>query len=218
MWPYIKQYSFDSTVKVNGGVFFGLCEENADGTNMHKNQKTHFNWSQMPGVITNAALAKKKDIKQLIEDGVLTYHKKGIMTNREFLQFFGTDVCRKIYEDIWRAKLMQDISREEPLIALVDDCRFPDEIEAIQSVGGKVIHLTRSKFTDNHASESSLDNFQGFDAVIDNQNLSIHDTNVSIIKLLDEWGWLGKNLQPEPVKPNEQQPELVGGIHKIKEE
>ena len=103
------------------------------------------------------------------------------MTHREFLQFFGTDICRKIYEDIWRAKLIEDISRENPLLAVIDDCRFPEEIETIQSSGGKVIHLTRTTSQDRHASEAALDGFDGFDCVIDNQDLSIHETNIKII-------------------------------------
>jgi len=219
MWPYIKRYSFASTLKEIAVGLFGLKEENIYGNNIQKNQKTHFNWGDMPGVITSAALAKKKDIKKLIDDGVLIYHKAGRMTHREFLQFFGTDICRKVYEDIWRAKLIEDIVRESPLLAVIDDCRFPDEIEAIQDAGGKVIYLTRSNFTDSHASESALDDFSGFDALIDNADLSIHETNIKIIECLDHWGWLGKDIQPEPVTPVDlTQPELVGGIHKIKEE
>ena len=219
MWPYVKRYSFASTLKEIAVGLFGLREENIYGNNIQKNQKTNLQWGDMPGVITSAALAKKKDIKKLIDDGVLIYHKAGKMTHREFLQFFGTDICRKMYEDIWRAKLIEDIVRELPLLAVIDDCRFPDEIEAIQDAGGKVIYLTRSNFTDNHASESALDNFSGFDALIDNADLSIHETNIKIIECLDHWGWLGKDIQPEPVTPvNLTQPELVGGIHKIKEE
>jgi hypothetical protein len=110
------------------------------------------------------------------------------------------------------------VVRESPLLAVIDDCRFPDEIEAVQDAGGKVINLTRSKFKDNHASESALTGFTGFDAVIDNEHLSIHETNIEIIQHLDSWGWLGKDIQPDPITPTgTQQPELVGGIHKIKE-
>lgn len=220
MWPFIKKYSFASTLKELATGLFNLKSENVYGSNLQKNKKTHLNWSDMPGVITDAKLAKKKDIKELIDSGILIYHKSGTMTHREFLQFFGTDICRKIYEDIWRAKLIEDISRENPLLAVIDDCRFPDEIETIQSSGGKVIHLTRSKFKDSHASESSLNDFDGFDYVIDNKDLSIHETNVKIIEILDQWGWLGKDIQPEKVTPlsPESEPELVGGIHQIKEE
>ena len=30
--------------------------------------------------------------------------------------------------------------------------------------------------------------------IIDNQNLSIHETNIEIIKTLEEWGWLKEQL------------------------
>ena len=219
MWPYVKRYSFASTLKEIAVGLFGLKEDNIYGNNIQKNQKTHLHWDDMPGVITNAVLAKKKAIKKLIDDGVLIYHKAGKITHREFLQFFGTEICRKMYEDIWRTKLIEDVVRESPLLAVIDDCRFPDEIEAIQDAGGKVINLTRNKFTDSHASESALTGFSGFDVSIDNENLSIHETNIEIIQHLDSWGWLGKEIQPDPITPHDASgPTLVGGIHKIKEE
>ena len=162
---------------------------------------------------------KQKDIKKLIDTGVLRYHKPGRMSAREFLQFFGTDLCRKIYEDVWQSKLIKDVLDEEPLIAVIDDCRFPNEAMAIQESNGKVIRLTRSPFKDSHASEQSLSSYDNFDGVIDNANLSIHETNVELIKLLNEWGWLGAEITPEP-EPEEKPPEptLVGGIHKFKED
>ena len=46
--------------------------------------------------------------------------------------------------------------------------------------------------------------------------MTIHDTNVEIIRILDEWGWLGKEL-PETPPAQETEPTLVGGIHKFKE-
>jgi hypothetical protein len=56
------------------------------------------------------------------------------------------------------------------------------------------------------------------DAVIDNSDKTILETNKNIIELLDSWGWLG------PVLPKEQMPfskkEEAGntGIHKIKKD
>ena len=141
------------------------------------------------------------------------------MSAREFLQFFGTDICRFAYEDIWQSRLVKDIFIEQPLLAIVDDCRFPNEVEAISKAGGKVIKLTRSPHDDKHTSECSLSSYKNFDAIIDNANLSIHDTNIEIINLLSEWGWLGTEIAPAP-EPEEKapEPELVGGIHKFKED
>ena len=161
-------------------------------------------------------MEKQKEIQPLIQSGVLKYHKPGKMSVREFLQFFGTDICRQIYEDVWQTRLLKDISMEQPLIAIVDDCRFPNEVQAIQESDGKVIHLTRSKYGDSHASESALASCEDFDAVIDNQNMSIHEQNVEIIRLLTEWGWISTKVTPSPPEP--QEAELVGGIHKFKQD
>ena len=151
------------------------------------------------------------------------------MTAREFLQYFGTDVCRKIYDNIWVDRCIADIKFENPLLSIVDDCRFPNEADAIQRAGGKVIRLTRSPHQDSHASESALSEWDNFDAVIDNEGMTIHESCKELIRVLGDWGWLGKETtlqQPneklakhvqsgEPV--SEPEPQLVGGIHTIKE-
>lgn len=214
MWPYVKRYSFAGALKQIVTGIFELRDEQVYGAESQKNSKTWFKWEEMPGVITDLKLSKKPDIKKLIDTGVLKYHKPGKMSAREFLQFFGTDICRHIYEDVWQSRLMNDISREGSLLAVIDDCRFPNEAEAVQEAGGRIVKLTRGNHKDVHASECALDDYANFDAVIDNQDMTIHDTNVELIKLLDEWGWLGKEI-PAP-KPDDDKI-LIGGIHKFKE-
>ena len=211
MWPFVKKYSFASPLKHISTELFGLSHDNVYGSEAKKNTNTFFRWEDMPGVVTK----KDRYTKKLIADGVVKYHKPGKMTHREFLQFFGTDVCRKIYDEIWFTKLLNDVHAEQPLIAIVDDCRFINEVESIQKTGGKVIYLSRSPYQDSHSSESELDNYDDFDTVIDNSDLTIHETNVKIISALDDWGWLGKSVQPKPQTASDV--ELVGGIHKIKE-
>jgi len=222
MWPYIKKYSFSDPLKQISIGLFELREQQAYGGDADKNSRTIFRWEEMPGVITDKSLLKKKDIKSLVDGGKLFYHAPGKMTAREFLQFFGTDVCRGIHDDVWQSRLIKDIEAEQPLVAVVDDCRFANEVESIQAAGGKVINLTRDVYKDNHSSETSLSNHKKFDATIDNKNLSIHETNIVIIKLLTEWGWLSAEVRPQPQpqpKTEEQpKPELVGGIHKFKED
>jgi hypothetical protein len=219
MWPYIKSYSFASPLKQICTGLFEMQENQVYGTDAEKNTKTIFRWEEMPGVVTDSKLASQKAIKSLISDGTLKYHKPGRMAAREFLQFFGTDVCRAIYEDVWQSRLIKDIIAEEPLVAVIDDCRFPNEVQAVQEGGGKVIRLTRCNHKDSHASECALSSYKNFDAVIDNQNASISETNIEIIKTLTEWGWMGTELKPEELKksPNET-PHLIGGIHKFHEE
>lgn len=138
---------------------------------------------------------------------------------REVLQLIGTDMFRKIDPECWvrawkagvlelqvKTKLANKVrlavgepSEDIPLI-IVDDVRFPNEIEAIHSVGGKVIRFTRCPFKneDLHASETALDemeavslrdpnatiNGQRFDAVIDNSSMSIDEQNDAVLNIL----------------------------------
>lgn len=207
MWPYVKKYSFATPLKTIAKELFGVTEEQCHGTNKQKNEKIeHLLWENMPGVVTN-----EDDWKGLWQEENLHYHDEGPMTAREFLQFLGTNIMRKIYDNVWCEVLINSIKAQSPLLAVVDDLRFENEANYIQKNGGKIIRFTRKPHNDNHDSETALDDFEGFDAVIDNNSLSIKETNQKILETLDEWGWLGEEIkldepeQPKPVK-----------LHKIK--
>ena len=141
------------------------------------------------------------------------------MTGREFLQFFGSEVCRRIYEEIWVSRLVKDVESEGSLLAVIDDCRYPNEAEAIQNAGGKVIRLTRSNYNDSHKSENAFGEDYEFDAVIDNQNMTIQETHVELINAIEEWGWLGAPItsESEANTDKKEEPVLVGGIHQFRE-
>ena len=219
MWPYVKSYSFADPLKNIATELFDIKEENIRGTDIQKNAKIPITWASMPGVITCAKAAKLAPIKKLIDSGKLTYHKNGKMTGREFLQFFGSEVCRRIYEEIWVSRLVKDVESEGSLLAVIDDCRYPNEAEAIQNAGGKVIRLTRSNYKDSHKSENAFDEDYEFDAVIDNQNMTIQETHVELINAIEEWGWLGAPItsEPEDNTDKKEEPVLVGGIHQFRE-
>tara|TARA_R110000824_G_scaffold4341_1_gene21049 strand:- start:485 stop:1303 length:819 start_codon:yes stop_codon:yes gene_type:complete len=218
MWPFVKKYSFASALKEISVGLFGLKYEQVYGSEAHKTQiLPHIRWENMPGIVTDK---KKWDaIKNKKIEG-LNYHKKGPMAAREFLQYMGTDIMRRIYEPVWVQACIDDIHREESLLAVIDDCRFANEIEAIQAEGGKVVGLSRSPFKDSHASEQAIKkNWDSLDAVIDNSNKTILETNKSIVGLLDSWGWLGPVLSKEemPFSEAEKKPSFTG-IHKIKKD
>ena len=61
---------------------------------------------------------------------------KGKVTSREFMQHFGTNICRKIKSDVWSSSCIESINKTETEIAVISDCRFPDEIDAIKKAGG----------------------------------------------------------------------------------
>jgi len=118
-------------------------------------------------------------------------NNSGFMTSREFLQYFGTDICRRIKPDVWTSACIQRIVLSGTQLAVVPDVRFPNEVEAIQKAGGKVIRLTRKPFEDSHSSETSLDSEDVvFDHVIDNKDMDIHETNMALMSIMKEWKWL----------------------------
>ena len=65
------------------------------------------------------------------------------LTPRWILQNWGTEVCRLgFHDDIWIASLENKLRQTQDDI-VISDCRFPNEITAIRSAGGRVIRIIR---------------------------------------------------------------------------
>ncbi|MAF25453.1 hypothetical protein CL634_07755 [bacterium] len=172
IWPYVRSFSFAEPLKSIAIQLFGLTEAQCFGTEEEKNTPINIKWEDVP-------------------TGGASY-SEGFMTAREFLQYFGTDVCRKIKDDVWVSLCINQIKLSGTQLAIIPDCRFKNEAEAIKEAGGKVIRFTRRPHEDSHASETDLDNYDKFDAVIDNANRNIDETNMKVMEVLREWGWLEK--------------------------
>jgi len=101
------------------------------------------------------------------------------MTARQVLQTVGTEFFRSIQHNVWADATIRRIQQDNPLVALIGDCRFPNEVEAVKKAGGTVIKLTRNLYNSDHASETALDpeNYDqsNFDLVVDNQNMTIEE-------------------------------------------
>jgi len=187
MHPYIKLYSFADTLKLIAVNLFKIPEESVYGTDEQKNQlQEHLLWENMPGVIcypnyVECGNATHGDIDPN-NIGLIT-HKTGSMTAREFLQYFGTNIMRKIFEPIWVEDTIRRIKLEQSLISVIADVRFENEANAIIENGGKLMKLTRNISNDNHSSETSLDNYpdKNYDFIIDNS-----DKNFTIENLTQE--------------------------------
>jgi hypothetical protein len=205
MWPFIKNYSFAKELKDICTGLFNIPRECVYGTEQQKNQiQEHLRWENMPGV---TCLPKYEWVKiidsnyndQNIQDACellnLVYHTPGPMTAREFMQFLGTEVMRKIYSPVWTERTIKNIKTESPQIAVVSDCRFKNEAEAMKKEKAKLIYLTRSVTSDSHISENGFEDFDDFDATIDNQNMTIQETQQELMKIIDSWGWLGDITQ-----------------------
>jgi len=113
------------------------------------------------------------------------YYNKQQMTAREVLQYVGTDIFRTMQHNVWSSATIRLIQKDKPDIALVADCRFPNEVEAVKNAGGIVVKLNRNLYESTHASETALDdnNYDqsNFDLVIANLEGSIEEKN-NIIK------------------------------------
>jgi len=125
-----KIYAFADVLKEFAVDVLGLEHNQVYGTNEEKNSPTHLLWENMP-----------------------TGNNKGPMTGREVLQYFGSDICRKMYENIWFDACIRRIRKDKPELALISDVRFSNEIKGVQDEGGVVFGLPRDLFNDSHKSE-----------------------------------------------------------------
>lgn len=68
------------------------------------------------------------------------------LTPRWVLQQWGTEVCRSgFHRDIWVASLQGKLRRDASSDFVIPDTRFPNEIDALRSLGGSVWHVSRGE-------------------------------------------------------------------------
>lgn len=186
IYPYIKNYSFADLLKEEVCInLLGLSYEQCYGTDDQKNSLTHLNWKDMPVPMKNIQDRKAR----IVED------KK--MTGREVMQYVGTEIFRSMYPKVWSESTIKRIQKEGSQLAVITDCRFPSEVEAVQAAGGKVIRLTRKVDDSEHESETALDkenyDWTNFDAVIDNESMTIQEQCFEISNVLQDWDWIEKS-------------------------
>jgi hypothetical protein len=178
IYPFVKMYSFADSLKEFCINVLGLTEEQCYGTNEQKNSKTHIKWNVFR--------------KFLNKDTYEEINKKNCWnkycTGREIQQIVGTDIVRSINPDGWVNNTFYKINKERPRHAILVDTRFPNEVTGTQKNGGIVIKLTRCPFKDEdlHSSERALNNYVGFDGILDNQNMSIEEQGVALAQLLQK--------------------------------
>lgn len=157
----IKLYSFADELKRFCINVFGLSHEQCYGTEEKKNSLTNLKWLDIPN-----------------KDVITIYNRHNLMTAREVLQCFGTDIIRKMCDNAWINATINKIKEDNVKLALICDGRFPNEIYAINGIGGKTIRLLRNVAgKDVHSSETVLDDFpkDKFSLIIDNRNMSVDE-------------------------------------------
>ena len=165
--PFVKLYSFADLLKKGVCMdVLGLSYEQCYGTDENKNTMTD---------IVSPETGKRA-------------------TAREVMQFVGTDFFRSIYPNVWVDATIRKIKEESPELAIICDCRFPNEVKGVQDANGKVIRLTRNcNDKDSHASETALDkenyDWDNFDSIIDNETMDVGEQNKELYDILANWGW-----------------------------
>lgn len=176
--PIIKLYSFADPLKQDICMnMLGMSYDQCYGSDEEKNSLTSLKWSDMPEYNNNWIIEKN-------------IHESGYMTARDVMEFVGTSIFRRMKNDIWVEATIRKILAEKPELAIIVDCRFPNEVESIKKNNGKVIRLSRNPFNSTAAAEKALDknlyDWNNFDYVCDNNNMTIYDQCVDIQKFLQE--------------------------------
>ena len=94
------------------------------------------------------------------------------VTVRRILQWWGTEYRRTEDADYWTkawSRKVEELDLEQVHV-LIDDVRFMNELNAIKGHGGLIIKIERPGFdgANNHASETSLDDYADWDGTIVN--------------------------------------------------
>lgn len=130
----------------------------------------------------------------MTQEGKNKYIQEFDMTIGQMLQKLGTNVLRDGFnQNVWINALMIELNKIEGNY-IVTDCRFKNEAEAIKQAGGILIRVERpinpiaanSNRDLTHPSEVDLDDYTGFDYVIQNDSdlNSLQDKVKSLITSL----------------------------------
>lgn len=96
------------------------------------------------------------------------------LTVRRILQWWGTEYRRAQDPDYWTKAWGRKVEGLDldVIHILVDDVRFMNELQVIKEHGGLVVKVTRPGFdgANNHASETSLDDYHAWDGILVNDN------------------------------------------------
>lgn len=168
--PHIKLYSFADPLKQDICInIFGLTWGQCYGNDEDKNSLTSLEWEKMPGY---------------------TGESTGYMTAREVMEYIGTGIFRQIKIDSWVSGTINRILKDKTKLAIITDCRFPNEVEAIKNQNGKVIRLSRSKYFSDSESENVLNedryDWTKFDFIVRNDDMTIYDQCLELQKILQE--------------------------------
>jgi hypothetical protein len=185
VWPDLDKFSFADELKSACSRVFGI-DPALYLTDEGKNTETHIEWKNFVKFVDAATKKKLKDAGRLDSK----------VTVRELLVYFGTDICRVIDDDCWVRSTWTAITSSPIKLAVIDDCRFKNELYYFKDRGAKVIRLKRKIEESTVKSEIDLDDVADseFDLVIDNQNMTLEDKNKIVMDWLASIGWINQGI------------------------
>jgi hypothetical protein len=209
IWPHIKNEKFGNLLKDVLITVFGLNREEIYGSDEDKNKLSPIKWENVYRILPHLKPKTEKKEKKSLKDKMVEARSEGLeitttelkvkesepvqpefLTNREVMEIFGTDICRSLYNLCWVEPLFKQITLQGYPLVVISDCRNQDEIEYARALGARVIRLTRNPHNGGHSIETALDNYEGFDYVIDNENMTQEEKGVALVNKLLEWGWI----------------------------
>ncbi len=215
-WPFIRKYSCAAPLKEFLHNVLGVSTSCLWGSQEQKQEPTHLKWEDMPvpvfdltdGTVQVGGLVDKEFCDSgfwsewcynvRVDGGekdkeIRGNPRTGSMSGRALMEYFGTDIIRRMYPSAWAKALGKMIVDYNAAYSIVSDVRFRDEVDELHRIGGKVIRLTRCSEeakTNTHKSNTELDDFDGFDYILDNSNdRPMQETFSELLTVLTDWKW-----------------------------
>lgn len=172
VWYFFKHFSFAEPLKDICTNLVGIPVESVWGSGEDKNKLTSILWEDFP---------KEQRGKNT-----------GPLTGRQCMEQVAK-LIRKLNPDAFCLALRKNIENYNSLHSVVNDIRRENELDLVQSMGGKVIRLTRTTGeAANNGDESNigLDKCTKFNKIIDNANQTLEETLTEFRDYLIEIEWL----------------------------
>lgn len=186
--PHVKNVAFADQLKSVAINLFGISEELVYGDNDAKNQPTHIMLDAIRPLMLPDTFARFEN-----EDN-------RPITVREFLEVFGTDICRHIDPQCHITSAFTNLEQSNTHIGIITDGRFANEVytskEKAKELGVNltIIQFGRDKFKSNAASETGLEELSKSDVglYLDNNNMTLHEKNTALLDFLTDTNVLNK--------------------------
>ena len=120
---------------------------------------------------------ERKGRRRDLKPNLKSFHYGGMINkDGELLQWWGTDF-RRVHsgDDYWLRRIERTLRLESPAAVVISDLRFKNEAAWVKSMGGECwkVHSTTpwepTGRPDDHPSEVDLDDWDGWDSIIQNE-------------------------------------------------